>query len=94
MFQAIYFREGLRPLRGQVRSYARWAESKRPFAQGVANRECDAARSSLYTSARLILAEGRRRFYGFGKALKPLLFDIRSGSLTERRLLEPTFGRA
>ncbi|NAP41849.1 hypothetical protein PspP5CL_22640, partial [Pseudomonas syringae] len=28
-----------------------------------------------------------RRFYGFGKALKPLLFDIRSGSLTERRLL-------
>ncbi|WP_210436392.1 hypothetical protein, partial [Pseudomonas syringae] len=26
----------------------------------------------------------RRRFYGFGKALKPLLFDIRSGSLTER----------
>ncbi|MET4009683.1 hypothetical protein ACVKXK_004760, partial [Pseudomonas sp. PvP101] len=31
----------------------------------------------------MILAEGRRRFYGFGKALKPLLFDIRSGSLTE-----------
>ncbi|KPY73219.1 Uncharacterized protein ALO45_00734, partial [Pseudomonas syringae pv. syringae] len=40
--------------------YARWAESKRPFAQGVANRECDAARSSLYTNALLILAEGRR----------------------------------
>ncbi len=30
------------------------------FAQGVANRECDAERSSLCASARLILAEGRR----------------------------------
>ncbi|AVB26855.1 hypothetical protein CXB36_13690 [Pseudomonas syringae pv. syringae] len=60
MFQAIHSREGLRPLRGQVLSYARWAESRRPSGQGVANRECDAARSSLCASALLILAEGRR----------------------------------
>ncbi|WP_217997005.1 hypothetical protein, partial [Pseudomonas syringae group genomosp. 3] len=30
-----------------------------------------------YTVLLLILAEGRGRFYGFGEALKPLLFGIR-----------------
>ncbi len=35
VFQAMHCREAWRPLRGQVRSYARWAESKRPPARGV-----------------------------------------------------------
>ncbi|POQ00617.1 hypothetical protein CXB42_26070 [Pseudomonas syringae pv. syringae] len=33
--QAMRCRKAWRPLRGQVRSYARWAESKRPPARGV-----------------------------------------------------------
>ncbi|MCF5653047.1 hypothetical protein GIV49_26355, partial [Pseudomonas syringae] len=31
VFQAMHCREAWRPLRGQVRSYARWAESKTAF---------------------------------------------------------------
>ncbi|WP_204367349.1 hypothetical protein, partial [Pseudomonas syringae] len=66
------------------RKHIQLKSPNRRVAQSVQN--CMPTRS---IGTIIIIADECGRFYGFGEALKPLLFGIRSGFLTGRKPPEP-----